>query len=87
MSMAIYLIVLDRPNNGAWEKVKNNWPAPNHFIHDDRVAVILDDKLLTSDVSEKVGIGNGVSGIVSQMDFYSGHTSSRFVEWLKKIQR
>ena len=84
--MAIYLIVLDRPNKEVWGKVESDWPAPNHHIHDDRVALVLDNTLLTSDVSEKIGIGSEASGVVSQMDFYSGHTSRRLVEWLKKTQ-
>ena len=84
--MAIYLIVLDNPNDSVWERIKEDWPAPDHYIHDERVATILDGKVLTADVAEKIGIGDSVGGIVVQMDFYAGHTSARLVEWLKKIQ-
>lgn len=84
--MSTFLIILDRPDKEAWEKIKNDWPAPNHHIHDDRIAFVVDGTLLTADISEKVGIGSEMGGIVSQIDFYSGHTSSSLVEWLKKIQ-
>ena len=84
--MAVYLIIVDSPNESVWDTIKTHWPAPNHYIHDDRVAAISDDKLLTADVAEKIGIGSPATGIVSQMDFYAGHTSARLVEWLNKLQ-
>ena len=83
--MALYAIVLDRPSDHAWAKLRETWPV--HHIRDDRVAFISSaDNALTSEISKEVGIGaeNNISGIVVQMDYYSGHTSAPLVEWLRK---
>ena len=83
--MPLYIIVLDQENPELWEKVKTNWPAPNHHIHDERVAFVRDDKSLTSDIAKTIGIQKDAAGLVSQADYYSGFTSSPLVEWLGKF--
>ena len=82
--MALYAIVLDKPSDHAWTKLRETWSA--HHIRDDRVAFISADNALTSEISEEVGIGaeNNISGIVVQMDYYSGHTAASLVEWIRK---
>ena len=82
--MPLYVLILDTENSTVWENVKKNWPAPAHHIHDERVAFINDDKLLTGDISEKAGIKKESPGIVAKIDYYSGFTSSKLVEWLSK---
>ena len=83
--MSLYMIVLDQESPDLWEKVRTNWPAPTHYIHDARVAFVRDDKSLTSDIAEKIGIQKDAAGIVAQTDYYSGFTSSSLVEWLGKF--
>ena len=81
--MALYAIVLNEPNDDAWAQVRETWPI--HHIFDDRLAFISADNALTAEVSKASGIGaEGTSGIVMQMDFYSGHTSTSLVEWISK---
>ena len=81
--MSLYAILLNEPSEAAWKKVKETWPK-NH-VFDDRLALISTDNVLTADVARDAGIGaDGASGIVIQMDFYSGHTSSTLVEWISK---
>ena len=66
--MSLYMIVLDEENPELWEKVKTNWPAPNHHLHDERVAFVRDDKTLTSDIAKTIGIQKDAAGIVTQAD-------------------
>ena len=82
--MALYAIVLDRPSDHAWAKLRETWPV--HHIRDDRVAFISADNALTGEISKQIGIGaeNNISGIVVQMDHYSGHTAASLVEWIGK---
>ena len=42
---------------------------------------------LTADIAGEIGIGTELTGFVVQMDYYSGHTSGQFVEWLRKAQQ
>lgn len=81
--MSFYAIILNRPDEDAWETVRSSWDL--HFILDDRLAFILAENVLTADIAKKVGISSdGVSGIVIQMDYFSGHTSGSLVEWISK---
>ncbi len=82
--MALYAIILNGPSDHAWTKVRETWPA--HLIFDDRVAFISVDNALTSEISKEIGMGREeeISGIVIQMDYYSGHTSASLVEWIRK---
>ena len=83
--MPLYILVLDKTDPQIWENVRKNWPAPDHHIHDDRVAFVKDNKRLTAEISEKAGIGNKSAGLVIQADYYSGRTSSPLVEWLERF--
>lgn len=82
--MALYLIILDKPAAGPWEAIPEHWP--DHLIIDDRVAYIsADSKTLTANIAEKVGIGpEGPAGVVVQMDFFAGFSSSSLAEWISK---
>ena len=84
--MAIFLIVLDTPDEKAWEAIKNFWPDPASHMLDERVAFVVENKLLTSQISEIIGICSDMGGLVVQMDFYAGNTSLVLVEWLAKIK-
>ena len=82
--MPLYIIVLDYPEPKVWDSVRQNWPSPNHHIHDDRVAFVKDDIRLTAEVKDTAGIEAGAGGIVVQADYYSGYTATPLVEWLAK---
>ena len=83
--MNIYTIILQNPSESAWSNIKTNWPN-NHHILDERMAFVSGDNLLTKDISEKIGIGKDLPGIVIQMDYYSGFGNSSLVEWMSKLQ-
>ena len=87
--MNIYMIVLDEPNDSAWQNIQEFWPE-DHFIHTERVAFIADNNLmmLTSDISTKVGIGEVTfNGIAVNTTSYYGHSSMRLWEWLAKASK
>ena len=81
--MSIYMILLDEPNEGAWEEIPKRWE--DHLIFDDRLAFVSAENTVTGKIAEQIGIGpDGATGIVTQMDFFSGRTSTLIVEWLAK---
>ncbi len=81
--MTIYVISLDQPSGSAWETVKAKWP--DSYLHNDHIAFVQDDnKRLTSEIADDMGIGSDLSGMIIQLDYYSGFTSSPLVEWLGK---
>ena len=81
--MALYAIFLNEPSDDEWAQVREAWQT--HHIFDDRLAFISADNALTAEVAKASGIGaDDASGIVIQMDFYSGHTSTSLVEWISK---
>ncbi len=81
--MALYAIILNAPNQEAWTKVQETWPQ-HHFL-DDRLAFVSVENALTADIARDAGIGaDGARGIVIQMDYFHGHTTSTLVEWISK---
>ena len=83
MSKTVYGIYLDRPNDDQWRVIKEEWS--NCYVHNQHIGFITDESnKLTEDIANMAGIGPNTSGFVFQMDFYSGHTTTSFVEWLKK---
>ena len=84
--MAFYVVILDDPSEQAWGNVKREF-SQHHFLND-RTAFIKESDALTADIAKKVGIGTNTvaTGIVVQMDYYSGHTNQDLVEWVSKNQ-
>ena len=81
--MSLYAIILNAPNEAAWAAIPEHWP--DHLISDDRLAFVSAENALTAKIAEQIGIGaDGASGIVIQMDFYGGYTSSSVVEWVAR---
>ena len=86
--MTLYAIILTRPNEGAWAKVRSNWEDDHHIV-DDRLAIVKEDSnTLTAIIAEKIGMDSrgDASGIVVQMDYFSGRTLSSLVEWINKAR-
>ena len=84
--MAFFAIVLFRPNDVAWKKITTEW-GDRSFIVNNRFAIISsEDMQLTADIAKRAGIGkdSDSSGLVIQMDYYSGTGSNSLVEWMEK---
>ena len=82
--MPTFVVILDEESPEAWDNIRNNWPAPKHYIHNKHIAYIREDTKLTAEVADTVGIGKDMLGIVYQVVYRSGFTSSSLVEWLEK---
>ena len=80
--MSKFVVILPSPNATVWNKIRKNWKS--HYILDDRVAFVSDDERLTGEVATHAGIAPETSGIVIQMDYYSGRSAASLVEWLDK---
>ena len=82
--MTLYAVVLNKPSDHAWAKVRETWPK--HHVLDERVAFISADDALTDDISKQIGIGveHRINGIVVQMDYFSGYAATSLVEWINK---
>ena len=86
--MTLYAIILTYPSDEAWAKVRSTWEEDHHIV-DDRLAIIKEDSsTLTATIAEKIGIDSkgDASGIVIQMDYFSGRTLSSLVEWINKAR-
>ena len=84
--MSVYTIILDTPNDAAWQAIRENWPGRN-YVHNDRVAFVApEDIVLTSDIAQKVGIYEGDAwGIVVEIEHYAGYADRALIEWLHKF--
>lgn len=81
--MPLYAIILDKPDEDMWENVRATWPK--HFVSDERIAFINTEDVLTAEITQKAGItAGGTSGIVIQMNFFSGRGSNSLAEWITK---
>ena len=84
--MTIYAVILYDQDSNAWKNIAKEWPD-RHFIVDDRLAFIKSSETeLTKTISKRVGIDTDseMSGIVIQLDYYSGTGSNSLVEWMQK---
>ena len=83
--MSLYAVILTRPSEDAWAAVRREWEGKHHIV-DDRLAVLKDDNALTSDIASELGMNaEGDSrGIVTQMDYFAGRTTTSLVEWINK---
>jgi hypothetical protein len=79
-----FAVVLDSPNEQAWNNVRDLWPE-SHFIHTDRIAYLrLPTSTLTSSISSQVGMNRErkVRGVVLRVDSYYGWNDRGLWEWL-----
>jgi len=84
----VYAVILNEPNEAAWQKVKAKWPDRTNFILTDRIAFIATEELtITNDVAEAVGVSKegGISGVVFDASRLAGWNDSGLVEWLGKV--
>jgi len=84
--MALFVVILHSPDETAWDNIRKRWPDRS-IIVDDRLALVKSgDTDLTRDIASDVGIGadDDISGVVVQMDYYSGNGPSFLAEWIGK---
>ena len=87
--MSIYLVALNQPDEGAWERLKAEWPKSRYYVLTGRLAFVAPEEvMLTEDIGEIVGMNDKheVSGIVTevQYDTINGWESADGMEWLRK---
>ena len=83
--MTLYTIILNDPNQAAWDKLRSLWPA-HHRIVNDCMAFLCGDGLQTGEIAVKIGIGKRMDGLVVQADDYAGHAAPGIVEWIRERQ-
>ena len=89
--MSIYLVALNQPDEGAWERLKAEWPKSRRYVLTDRLAFIAPEEItLTEDIGEIVGMNeeHHVTGFVAeiQYDAINGWNRQAIWEWLQKHQ-
>ncbi len=89
--MSIYLVALNKPDEGAWNRLKAKWPKPSHFIVTDQIAFVAPEEgTITEDVSGIVGMSEDhtVSGIVTRVNYnaINGWNRQAVWEWLEEQQ-
>ena len=87
--MTIYAIILNEPNDSAWEAVRENWPNHHHILTDQIAFIAVpEDKLtLTDDIAEPIGLNESkkIRGLVIEAEHRAGFNDSSLVEWLGKF--
>ena len=84
--MSLYMVIVDQTRDDVWEAVKTGWPD-DHRIHNDLVAFIKAENTLTEEIAQAIGlagVSTDASGIVVQLDYFSGRMKSATVEWVQK---
>ncbi len=89
--MTVYAVFLNEPNPNALDRLKAEWPKPDHLIVTDSLALISTDKGITAeDVTDVVGMNKeqNVSGIVSRVDYtaVNGWNRQSIWQWLADKQ-
>ena len=86
--MEVYAIILNEPDEEAWDRVRNEWPK--NYILSDSVALVVPDApvSLTGDIAEKVGMNQqeGILGVVVEVGSNNGYNHVAFWEWLRKFE-
>ena len=89
--MSIYLVALNQPDEGAWERLKAEWPKSRRYILTDRLAFVAPEEMsLTEDIGEIVGMNAefDVTGFVAEIQYgtINGWNRQALWEWLSKNQ-
>ena len=85
--MSVYAIILNEPDEGAWERVSNEWPK-HYFLNDSVAFVAPDDPVsLAGEIGEKVGMNadHSVVGIVIEVGSNNGYNYQTLWEWMGKV--
>lgn len=89
--MTVYLVVLEHPDKKAWQRLKDEWPKPRHYILTEQIAFVAPEQsVLTEDVGDIVGMNEAheVSGVVTEVMYttINGWALQSVWEWLRKHQ-
>ena len=89
--MSIYLVALNQPDEGAWERLKAEWPNSRSYVLTERLAFVAPEEItLTEDIGGIVGMNeeHEVTGFVAeiQYDTINGWNRQAIWEWLRKHQ-
>ncbi len=84
--MAVYAVILSEPNEGAWKKLSDQYPAP-YFLNATAALVAPKGTVLTSDIAKVAGIGEdgSVVGIVCEIISRGGYHYQDLWEWFRKV--
>ena len=88
--MSIYLVALNQPDEGAWTRLKAEWPK-RHYTLTDRLAFIApEEPILTEEICQSIGMSTeaDVTGFVAKIDYgaLNGWNRQALWEWLSKHQ-
>ena len=88
--MSVYMIGLNRPNEGAWERLKAEWPD-RHRVVSDCLAFVAPEKItVTEEIIDHLGMNeeHQVLGIVVEIQYsaLNGWNNQPVWEWLVKFQ-
>lgn len=86
--MSIYAIILNKPSELAWERIKSNWPKHRHYFLTNRIAFIAPDEIIiTTDIASTVGMNRDdkVQGIVIEATNRGGWNDKSLIEWFEKV--
>lgn len=84
--MFMFAVVLNHPNESAWETIRKEWPD-THFVLTDRIAFIAqDDVITTQDVANRIGLNREkkILGVVLDAEHRAGWNNRDCIEWLRK---
>lgn len=86
--MSTYLVVLNEPDEAAWERLAEKWPD-RHYILNDRIAAVAPEGIsITEEITEAIGMDEtqAVVGIVAEIrnDTVNGWNRRGLWEWLGK---
>ena len=88
--MSVYLVALTDENEGAWKKIRDEWPERHHFINTTLALIAITNGIsASSTVSERVGIGadpdhpSGMVVRISESGDIAGALPTSAVDWLK----
>ena len=88
--MPLFMVALVRPDEGAWAKIKSEWPDRHHFVND-RIAFISIPKegiATSSSIVSTIGISReaeGATGVVAPIEIpgTAGVLPTAAIDWLK----
>ena len=85
--MTIYAIVLNEPDDTAWERVKSQWPHHHYIVADCLAFLAPEGPILTEEIAETVGMNDddAITGVVIEVASYNGFNKPGLWEWARKF--
>lgn len=85
--MTIYAIVLNEPDEAAWQQVKDHWPDRHYIVSGCLAFVAPEALILTEEIAKTIGMDSqgNVTGVVIEAASYSGFNKPGLWEWARKF--